>query len=105
MPSEGTEMTGAEEEAARKAADPDRLMKGEDPDTTFLEDALHWRSVYEELVGFKRDMIGLKEATTEVVPEPAAEEIERTDGVVLDRELHRLQDRLDFWDGKVRELE
>ena len=39
------------EEAADKAVDPDRLLEGEDPSTTYLDDATHWVTVYSELLG------------------------------------------------------
>src|ERR1700694_715420 len=39
-----------EEVAAQKAGDEERLMRGENPDTTYLEDAEHWSGVYKELL-------------------------------------------------------
>ena len=80
-------------------------MKGEDPETTYLEDALHWRSVYEELLSFKLTLIDLTETKIEDMPEAAALELESTDEVVLEAEHKRLQHRMDFWDQRIRELQ
>jgi hypothetical protein len=94
-----------EEVAAEKAGDPDRLMPGEDPDTTFLDDAKHWRSVYEELLSFKYEMVDKTEDKMEEVSPPAARELASTDKVVLGAELERMRHRFEFWDRRCREME
>ena len=43
-------------EAVDKIVDRERLLEGEDPDTTNRADAVHWLWVYAELLGFKRDI-------------------------------------------------
>ena len=93
------------EAAAQKAGDPDRLMKGEDPETSFLEDARHWRDVYQELLNFKHDLIELTENRVEDLSETAADEIVETDASILDAERHRLEHRYEFWQARCRALE
>jgi len=94
-----------EEEAARKAGDATRLMKGEDPTTPYLDDARHWREVYRELLSFKHDVIDLTENRVEDLPKPAADEVVETDATILEAERERLVTRLDFWERRCLELE
>jgi hypothetical protein len=92
------------EEAAEKAADGDRLLAGEDPQTSYLEDATHWVTVYSELLGVKRDLVG---AAEERLPELSAEarhEVAATDLVVLDAEMKRFSRRLAYWRERCVEL-
>ena len=42
-----------DERAGEEAADPDRLLPGEDPASPYLDDAEKWVEVYEELLHFK----------------------------------------------------
>jgi hypothetical protein len=85
------------EEAAEKAADADRLLEGEDPQTTYLEDAAHWVTVYSELLAVKRDLVGVSENRLPDLTEEASQEVATTDLVVLDAEMRRFSHRLAFW--------
>ena len=93
------------EEAAKNAADPNRLLEGEDPSTPHPEEARHWVDVYSELLTFKERTISTAQRDVAELPKPEArEEAEQTDMVVLEAERDRLQQRLDFWKRRHREL-
>jgi hypothetical protein len=90
-------MTDAPEEAGDKAVDDDRLLEGEDPKTPYLDDATHWVTVYTELLGVKRELVGVTEAQLPDMPVEARREVASTDLVVLDAEMKRFSRRLEFW--------
>ena len=58
-PDEPTDIEAAE--AALEAVAPDRLLVGEDENTTRAEDAVHWVKVYTELLEFKRSILAKTE--------------------------------------------
>ena len=92
------------EEAAEKAVDPDRLLEGEDPETTYLDDATHWVTVYSELLAVKRDLVGVSENRLADIAKEARHEVATTDLVVLDAEMKRFSQRLAFWRERCVEL-
>jgi hypothetical protein len=91
-------------EAGERAADPERLMSGEDPATPYLDDAVHWLGVYGELIDFKHELIGVTKERLAHLTVSAREELTGTDLVLLQAELERLQKRRDFWQKKTQEL-
>ncbi|MGH7722581.1 MAG: hypothetical protein ACRENL_07095 [Candidatus Dormibacteria bacterium] len=92
------------EAAAEKAADDERLLEGENPQTPYLEDAVHWVTVYSELLGVKRDLVGVAEASLSDMQTEARSEVAATDLVVLDAEMKRFSRRLAYWRERVVEL-
>ena len=84
-------------------ADRDRLLEGEDPDTTDPEEAERWLAAYGELLGFKHDVVGQAESSAEGLPERAMPEAE-ADLTLLRSERERLQRRYDFWRKRTDEL-
>jgi len=94
----------AAEEAADKAADGDRLLEGEDPQTPYLEDATHWVTVYSELLGVKRDLVGVSENRLPELSADARHEVAATDLVVLEAEMKRFSRRLTYWRERCVEL-
>ena len=92
------------EKAAEKAVDEDRLLDGEDPSTTYFEDATHWMSVYGELLAVKRDLLRVVEERLGTLQEAARREVARTDLVVLDAEMRRFAERHSFWTRRCEEL-
>jgi len=90
--------------AAAKAGDEARLMRGEDPETTYLEDAEHWSGVYKELLAFKRDLLDFTRERIARMKPPASNELATTDLVILEAEHDRLRGRFDFWEERRREL-
>lgn len=93
-----------EEVAAKKAGDEERLMRGENPDTTYLEDAEHWAGVYRELLAFKQDLLDFTKERIARMKPPASNELATTDLVILEAEHNRLRSRFDFWEKRRGEL-
>jgi hypothetical protein len=89
------------EEAAEEAVDPDRLLPGEDPNTTWAEDILMYRQAYADLVDFKRDLISSARDDIAHMSPLAAKEASTTDLVILEEELARLLRRLEFWQARA----
>ena len=85
------------EKAAEEQVDDERLLPGEDSDSSIPEDALHWAEVYRELCDFKERAI--EQITDDVVSlgEEARKEIRTTDLVVLRAERDRFRRRAEFW--------
>ena len=90
--------------AAQKAGDEDRLMRGENPDTTFLEDVEHWVGVYSELLAFKQDLLDFTKGRIATMQPSASNELATTDLVIMEAEYGRLRSRHDFWENRRREL-
>jgi DNA-binding response OmpR family regulator len=91
-------------EAAQAAVDQDRLLEGENPETSHPEDARRWLVVYGELLAYKESVLERSlQAVQQYAPESAAE-IEQTDVPILTEERDRFRRRLDYWQGRVREL-
>ena len=97
-------MGDAAHDAAEKSVDPDRLLDGEDPETTYLDDALHWVTVYTELLGVKRDLVTTSEERFESMLPESRREVASTDLVVLDTEMKRFSRRLEFWRQRCVDL-
>ena len=90
-------------EAVDKMVDRDRLLEGEDPETTNRAQAVHWMWVYAELLGFKRDVVDHAQIKGSSLPAAAIEEVD-TDLKLLDAERRRLEKRYRFWSARVKEL-
>lgn len=91
--------------AAEEAADLERLLAGEDPRTEQLEDAEHWRRVYQELLDFKRDLLrSTYQRLEEMDLDDARTELRNTDQLVLEAESERFQRRLLFWKKRCEEI-
>ena len=97
-------MGDADDAAADKTVDDDRLLEGENPKSPYLDDATHWVTVYSELLGVKRDLVGVSEAHLPEMAEEARRELASTDLVVLDAEMRRFSRRLEFWRARCLEL-
>jgi hypothetical protein len=91
-------------DAAHEAVDPDRLLPGEDPESRLLEDAVHWRSVYQELLDAKNSIVDLTRSQLQSTSEvPVREELSNDQKIMLS-ELRRLQRRLRFWEDRAAGL-
>ncbi len=94
------------EKAADDAVDGDRLMPGEDPETPYLDDALHWHAVYTEMLQGKAAMLAaLTDRLARMREDEARGELGDTDVVLLEKELKRFQRRIDFWTNRRIELQ
>ena len=83
--------------------DPDRLMDGEDPETTDPEEAEHWLGVYGELLGFKRRLVREAASGSQALSDDSLDEAFR-DLSLLDRERRRLARRYLFWKERLADL-
>lgn len=94
------------ERIAHEQVDQDRLLDGEDPATTYIEDAAHWMSVYSEILLFKERLVDAAQGSMLQMTHPLArKEATEVDLPVLLSERERLRRRLDFWKGRQRELD
>lgn len=94
-----------DELAGKEAADPDRLLPGEDPSSHYADDARHWIEVYDELLRFKTRLLQVAEDTLkDVHGQPARHEVVETDRVVLQTEVNRFRNRLAFWKDRLADL-
>jgi hypothetical protein len=91
--------------AALDAVEPERLLEGEDEDTAYLDDAMHWAKVYVELLDFKRSLLSVAEQRIADMHEDAGSEVEETDIKVLAAEAARFERRLDFWQERIETLQ
>lgn len=82
----------------------DQLLEGEDPSTTYLEDAAHWVDVYAELLDVKADLLTTIDRDREGLSDEALREIEGTDRRLLEAEAERFRRRLAFWRERCDEL-
>jgi hypothetical protein len=94
-----------ERHAAEAEIDSDRLLPGEDPSSEVLEDATHWRNVYQELMAFKERILDQTREAARSVEQDASQEIVDTDLQTLESEHRRFTHRLTFWSRRVGELE
>ena len=97
-------MGDAADQAAAESVDEERLLDGEDPNTTYLDDASHWVTVYKELIAVKRDLLKVSEDHLEGMQAESRKEVSSTDLVVLDSEMRRFSRRLEFWRQRCVEL-
>ena len=92
-------------DAADKSVDPERMLPGEDPTATGIEDAVHWVAVYAELVLFKERLVDqAQQSILQVTDAAARKEIATTDLIALSAERDRLVRRFDFWKQRQKEL-
>jgi hypothetical protein len=84
--------------------DPHRLLRGEDPGTEYAEDARHWIGVYQELLGFKQDMLSSIRERVPQISESARQEVLDTDLPVMEAEAERFVHRIEFWESRLDEL-
>jgi DNA-binding response OmpR family regulator len=91
-------------EAAANAADAQRLIEGEDPQTMHAEDAQRWLVIYSELFAYKETVLARTQAAMATMRPETISEIERTDVVIMHRERDRVRRRMEFWRQRLREL-
>ena len=93
------------QKAALDAVEPERLLDGEDEDTSYLDDAVHWTKVYMELLDFKRSLLAVAEDGVTAMHDDAGSEVKDTDLKVLKAEAARFERRLDVLAGTDRQLQ
>lgn len=80
----------------RWAADRNRLLPGERPQTLYAEDAQHWIRVYTDLLAFNIQMMDVIEKRLVAMPSPNGGP-EGSDLALLQAHVRRLRWRLSFW--------
>jgi hypothetical protein len=101
----GADAKRAREEAARKAIDLERLLPGESPSSSFIDDCRHWLRVYNELLQLKRQVIDATTAVEAKAEPDVRSEIEQTDMVIMRAEAERFERRIAFWEKRLAQLE
>jgi DNA-binding response OmpR family regulator len=91
-------------DAALAAIDQERLIEGENPETTHVEDAQRWLVVYSELLAFKESILARTNSAVVGLHPESGQEIRNTDVAVLESERDRFRLRLEYWRRRVREL-
>jgi hypothetical protein len=91
-------------QAAHKAADPDHLLPGEETVSSLglAADAVHWMSVYGELLTFKEELIASSREKMEEMSEDARAETV-TDLVLMEHEADRFRRRIAVWKDRLAE--
>ena len=84
---------------------PDRLIEGEDPRTSFPQDARHWIAVYRELIEFKEGILGRIRTLSATLPAAVRQDVMDSDVAILEEQLQRYQRRLEFWYSRQLHLE
>ena len=84
---------------------PDRLLEGEDSKTLFARDARHWIGVYQQMIGFKDDLLDRVRTQLAHLPAAARADVVDNDINALEEQLLRYRRRLEFWYGRQWQLE
>jgi len=80
------------------------LIQGEVPDTTDLDDARQWVTIYRELVTFADRTLNRLRREAGGNGKTERSEASDADGRWMEGHLRRLQSRLDFWERRLWEL-
>jgi hypothetical protein len=80
----------------------DRLMEGENRDSSDPDDVEHWCAVYAEMIRFKEGLLGQTRQEIKKVPE-MRKELDGNDIPFLEAELRRLRSGLAFWEARRAE--
>lgn len=86
-------------------AQADRLLEGEDPATSFTQDARHWIAVYRQMIAFKDELLGRIRANVKTLPPAGRQDVMENDVAVLEQQLMRYRRRIEFWFARQWELE
>lgn len=78
-------------------------LEGEDLTTTHWEDARHWMSIYDDLIRFKRGLLG-RVARDLATLSPIAQSAASADLKIIEDQLEGYQVRLDLWYRRVWDL-
>jgi DNA-binding winged helix-turn-helix (wHTH) protein len=83
----------------------DKLLEGENPATTYNQDARHWIAVYRQMIAFKDQLLGRMRSRVNALPPAGRQDVIDNDVRVLELQLSRYQRRIDFWYARQWELE
>jgi hypothetical protein len=91
-------------ETAKKALDEKRVLEGENLESTFVDDAIHWVRVYGELIAFKERLLGDMGKSLPGLPAEAASEVRKVDMEITARQMERYKHRKSYWETRVEDL-
>ncbi|MFN2568066.1 MAG: hypothetical protein ABR564_00465 [Candidatus Dormibacteria bacterium] len=103
MPLDGERGEPSVEEAADRAAAASALLPGENPSSMFVDDAMHWCTVYSELLSFKQALLAQIRERIDVSSADVRAEVD-VDRVLLLHQANRYRLRLSFWEERRRGL-
>jgi hypothetical protein len=84
---------------AKRMLDFNRLMDGENRDSTDADDIRLWRAVYADMIQFKERLLGQTRDHIRQVPE-TNKELGGIDIPFLEAEMQRLKRGLEFWESR-----
>jgi hypothetical protein len=87
----------------REAADPDRLIEGEDPAATDQATAEHWLLVYGQLLETKSGLLADLQKSMKTMDPDARDEMVLTDEALLEAQVERFGRRIAFWESRLRQ--
>jgi hypothetical protein len=90
------------DELRREAADPDRLLDGEDSAATDAATAEHWLLVYKQMLETKSGLLADLRADMAAMDPDARDEMAKTDEALLDAQVKRFGRRIAFWESRLR---
>jgi hypothetical protein len=93
-----------EVEAARKGADLERPIEGEDPSAHSPDVVRRWLRAYAELESLESELLDLLAARAARMSKEARREAEETNLPVLLSQFVRFRKRRDYWQQREREL-
>lgn len=96
-----TEAMADPEDAAAKEIDAYRLLPGELEDSVDPVEITRWANVYEDLLSFKRGLMGNIHSQLDGRLPEVRQEIQDVDVVALEAELKRIERRRDFWRARL----
>ena len=94
----------ARSDLSRTVGELDRALPHEDLETPYIEDALHWLAVYEEMIEFKDEMLRLLRVKGRYVDTAFANELRTVDIPFLEGERVRLERRRARWKERHEQL-
>lgn len=100
--SAGERITSHDPANVKWAADHNRLLPGERPQTLYADDAQHWIQVYTDLLAFNLEM--LEGIGRRVGPSAPNDGPERSDFELMKAHVRRLRWRLRFWERRSAAL-
>ena len=89
----------------QRTGDPGYRLPGENPATATLDQARRWASRYEELIKFKRELLDLCARHADRSEPEVAHAIRETDIVLLETQVARYEQKRDYWQIRVAEMQ
>ena len=87
-----------------RLADPGYRLNGENPSNVTVDQARRWARVYDELIQFKRELLGLCQRYAEHTEPEVARAIRETDMIMLEVQISRFRQKRDYWKIRATEL-